>query len=147
VACYDPSQCPATSPGCDSAFYACGFCSGSMDCPSDLPVCQGFTCATSCVLPDGGEFCDSGICQTSTGACVACLQDQDCSPDGGSPYCLTDIDAGTRCVQCLDATFCGDAGPCNGTFFRCGSCGSNADCPPDAPTCAGAPFGTCSDGG
>ncbi len=147
VACLSPSQCPDSTPGCDSLFYTCGFCSASSDCPTSVPVCQGFMCGPSCLLPDGGTYCASGVCQPSTGQCVPCLQDSDCGADGGTPYCRTDIDAGTSCAQCLASSECGDAGPCNSNFFYCGTCAANSDCPPEAATCVGAPFGACSDGG
>jgi hypothetical protein len=147
VACISPSQCPDTTPGCDSLYFVCGFCSLSSDCPMSVPVCQGFTCGTSCVLPDGGQYCANGVCQTSTGVCVQCLQDSDCVVGGIQFYCLSDIDAGFSCVACVNAGNCGDAGPCNSTLFTCGTCAANSDCPPEAPTCSGAPSGTCSDGG
>ncbi len=116
VACLSPSQCPDTNPGCNSAYFICGSCGGATDCPATAPVCE-------------------------LGACVAsCLTDMDCVTPG-LPYCLTDIDAGIACVACTNAGQCGDAGPCNTRTYSCGSCGVDADCPPDMPTCS---FGTCS---
>jgi hypothetical protein len=149
VACLSPNECPASAPGCDSLFFACGFCTLSSDCPASVPVCQGTLCGASCVLPDGGEFCAFGqVCQASTGMCVNCLQDADCSDGGGpTPYCRTDVDAGPYCAQCVNAGQCGAMGPCNSQTFSCGSCAVNADCPTQAPHCSGAPFGACTDAG
>jgi hypothetical protein len=147
VQCINAGQCPSSTPGCNSFFLMCGSCFASGDCPSSAPVCQNFACAQSCVLPDGGEYCAMGVCQSSTGACVTCLQDSDCQGQTGRPFCSNDLDAGTRCVQCLQGSDCPDAGFCNSRFLLCGSCAVDSDCPPDAPTCSNPPFGTCSDGG
>jgi hypothetical protein len=147
VECVSPDQCPSGMPGCNSFRNMCGSCFASTDCPASAPVCQGFACGQSCVLPDGGEYCATGVCQASTGLCVACLQDADCAGQAGRPFCASDVDAGTRCVQCLQASDCPDAGYCNSQFLFCGSCASSSDCPPEAPTCHNPPFGTCSDGG
>jgi hypothetical protein len=148
--CLTPADCPVSTPGCYSGYYICGFCSGPTDCPSAAPICESWTstCAIDCRLPDGGTSCAAGICQVGNGECVQCLSDLDCVPYT-DPYCANDIDAGTLCVQCLQASQCGDAGPCNSQLLRCGSCAVNADCPPEAPTCAGVVFGvgSCSDGG
>jgi hypothetical protein len=146
VQCLDAGQCPADHAGCNSQTLTCGSCFQSSDCPVYLPTCLNQVCATGCVLPDGGQHCQSGVCQTSTGYCVECLSDSDCSQPG-SPRCTSDIDAGNACAQCVAASDCGDAGPCNGALFTCGTCASNADCPSAAPTCLNAPMGSCSDGG
>jgi hypothetical protein len=145
-----PDQCPDAHPGCYSGRYTCGSCSGPMDCPVSAPVCETWTstCAIDCRLPDAGTYCSTGVCDPSSGQCVQCLGDSDCTGFGG-PYCASDIDAGSLCVQCLQAAQCGDAGPCNSRYLNCGSCAVDADCPPEAPTCAGVAFGigACSDGG
>ncbi len=146
VQCRTASQCPSDNAGCNSFSFTCGSCDQSSDCPSYLPTCLNAVCSVGCVLPDSGTYCLSGVCQLSTGYCVDCLQDMDCLLPN-LPRCSADLDAGNACVQCLAASDCGDAGPCNGAVFSCGTCASDADCPTAAPTCLGAPSGSCSDAG
>jgi hypothetical protein len=146
VQCILPSQCPASTPGCNSAYFGCGSCSADADCPTTQPLCDNGQCVSSCVLADGGTFCATGVCQTSTGFCVQCLQDSDCQTPG-SNYCAADLDLGNYCVQCVAASNCGDAGPCNGAYLFCGSCAYNSDCPVEVPICSTQFFGYCTDGG
>jgi hypothetical protein len=135
VMCVQPSQCPSTSPGCNSLYFQCGSCSLPSDCPSNLPVCQG-TCVASCVLSDGGTSCASGLCDTQSGACVQCLSDSDCQSP--TPYCA---DAGNYCVGCLSVDQCPSATPgCNSSSLSCGSCALSSDCPASVPVCQ---FGSC----
>jgi hypothetical protein len=134
VQCVLPSQCPDTSPGC--AFYQCGTCGGDTDCPTNIPLCNDQNqCIASCVLSDGGTSCATGGCDTTTGFCVECVVDSNCTqPD--APYCATDIDAGEYCVQCFNPNQCPTSSPGCGPF-GCGSCWTDVDCPATAPFCSG----------
>jgi hypothetical protein len=79
-----------------------------------------------------------------SGFCVECMVDSDCTQPG-YPYCATDVEfLWTYCVQCLVSSDCGDAGPCNGASYQCGSCFDDYDCPPEVPTCI---YSVCTDGG
>jgi hypothetical protein len=148
--CRNAGDCPMSTPGCASTGHFCGACAVSSDCPSSpssLAYCQSFACGPSCVLPDGGVSCSSGLCKTSTGVCVNCLSDSDCTGTGGlTPYCLSDIDAGNRCVGCVENSQCAPW-PCDSVYNFCGYCGVDSDCPAGAPHCAGGPIGNCVDAG
>jgi hypothetical protein len=149
VQCLDDSQCTTGAPLClndiDAGTY-CVQCLADSDCPVSLPFCDkhfyDHACVASCVLPDGGTYCQYGVCDVSTTLCVGCLSDSDCQ--AGVPRCTVDVDAGNNCVQCLTAGDCGDAGPCASQSFLCGHCSIDADCPSEVPICA---FAQCTDGG
>jgi hypothetical protein len=144
IQCRTPTDCPSDMPGCSSQGYFCGGCASSADCPASNPYCQFGVCGASCVLPDGGNTCPYAVCDTTSGLCVGCLINSDCQP---STYCLL-TDAGNSCVQCLDSSQC-TPWPCNTAphYNFCGSCGSDSDCPSEAPHCSTPPNGSCTDGG
>ena len=89
--CRDATQCTASAPVCDAGF-SCAACTAPADCAAytDTPVCgasgacvecddnaecSGTTpvcnAAGSCEACTAHDQCDSGICDASTGACVA----------------------------------------------------------------------------
>jgi hypothetical protein len=68
--CITAQDCPASSPGCDSASFTCGSCTFDSDCPDGggcaYPMCAPF--CTTAASPDPG--------------CAACSTNADCA--GGS---------------------------------------------------------------
>ncbi len=143
--CASDNQCPAGSPRCVRG--KCEVCASNADCPAATPVCfpdddrcHGACPATSC----SGE---TPYCNTSTGACVGCNSNADCT-DPEKRLC----DSVTfQCVTCTSNADCGAGAPfCYVRKGKCVSCLTNADCPQAAPICddelecgTGCPSGTC----
>lgn len=112
--CHDAAQCTASAPVCDAGF-TCAGCTAPADCAAyaDTPICgasgacvecaEDTTCsgttpvcnaAGSCEACTADAQCDSGICDETTGACVA---------EGMIAYVST-TGSGTGCSK---ATPCG----------------------------------------
>jgi Cys-rich repeat protein len=133
------SGCPGTvSPGG-------GACSDEQECAAGL-VCQDEVCVARC--REGS--CERGICETSSGACVECLDTTDC-PGGFvcngfanrcvQPLtgCTSDDDCGGQrcdtlkgsCVQCLRDGDCPLGEVCDLLSNTCGlekACVTDGDC-------------------
>ena len=71
---------------------------------------------------------DTGACG-SDGECGFCTTDQECVDATGTPYCNT---AMNKCVWCLTDDHCtkgtGNTGICNVALGGCDGCDSVADC-------------------
>jgi hypothetical protein len=77
------------------------------------------------------------VCNTTTGACVQCLQTADCK-GAASPICNTTTNT---CVQCLQTTDCAAATSpiCDTTANACRGCSTGPECAaisPSTPACA-----------
>lgn len=126
---------------------SCETCAADHDMAHDLgDMAQATLCQTNadCTAHAGAPVCD-----TATGACVACVASSDCTtpaapvctPSDSCGACMTNTDCGRfsstpvcdtasgACVQCTTASDC-DAlhEACNTTTHVCGVCTSNADC-------------------
>ncbi|HUJ26374.1 MAG TPA: hypothetical protein VLW85_10165 [Myxococcales bacterium] len=110
--CPSPQTCVAGR--CASA----GFCIGSPACNSDAACGAGQHCANGCCQP--GE---SGTC----------ARDADCSSHPSTPVCDTSRGA---CVACLTARDCGRGFVCDSqTCVALTGCSKDADCPRATPRC------------
>jgi hypothetical protein len=109
---------------CDSATKQCRECNSDADCPSSAPACQPSglcgECSTSnltkCVAP-------LSICEPTSGTCVNCVQDTDCTED--NPYCDTQAN---YCRQCLKDEHCPRERPfCDLSGYYCTGESSGGD--------------------
>src|SRR4030095_760807 len=93
---------------------------------------QAVTCTfTNSVPPDctTDADCSSGVCDETSGKCVACLLNSDCS--GSTPICDTSTNT---CVPCTGDPQCG-GGVCDEPNGTCVECVASSDCPGDTPVC------------
>jgi hypothetical protein len=96
-------------------------------CANYLYCADGTSCATSCA---SGSDCVTGICNTTTGACLECQMDSDCSGtlkgEVSTPRCSTTANV---CVQCLTNADCPAAEPsCNAANLCVQPCTNDGDC-------------------
>ena len=150
--CTGNSDCTGRGDGgvggnvCDPTSGRCVACVQSSDCTADptKPVCaanQCVTCTTNSQCSgraDGGV--SAGVCDTTTGRCVACVQSSDCTADPTKPVCLSN-----RCGACTANSQCSgrssgsvSVGVCDTTSGRCVACVQSSDCTadPTKPVCA-----------
>lgn len=93
-----------------------GGCGSHLECPDELPVCDGGECR----LCTSNEECEGrGVCDTDSGLCVECLADEDCPGELG---CLENV-----CVECTSGAQC-----------TSGICSPIGECQ-DPLSCAGGP--------
>lgn len=122
-----------------------GTCGIDIDCPASLPICLAFQCAKCTANMECAGHSDNGtatgVCDTASGRCVACVQSTDCTADPAKPVC-----AGNQCVACTTSGQCssrGDggvsAGVCDTTTGRCVACVKSSECTadPTKPVCVG----------
>ncbi len=117
---------------------SCEVCGADTDCAAGQ-VCEPntHTCRASCI-GDGGTNCamrgGAPICDTTTGACVACLTAKDCT-NAMRPVC----DPTTQqCVQCGANADCANnmnGKLCDTASATCVACLANTDCPMARPLC------------
>ncbi len=91
---------------------------------------------------DSNDDCptDKPHCDTSTGTCVGCVSDADCSGQPATPACKTSTG---KCVECTDTNddkCVGDKPVCNNDINKCVACIIGPKSPqcvsePDGPTC------------
>lgn len=141
VPCGQPSDvaCPAPKM-CNPDTGACVTCLADMQCASaNKPLCVNNECVacgtsmeTAC---SATRTPGKPVCNTMTGACVACLKDDQCQ-SSTSPFCVENA-----CVPCNaspDIT-CAMRVPgrpvCDTTKGDCVQCLRDMDCPADAPVC------------
>jgi hypothetical protein len=109
-----------------------GTCGSDIDCPSIAPLCLAYQCAkcpanTDCAgRGDGGT--GAGVCDSTSGRCVACTKSSECTADPAKPVCVAN-----QCVACNSAA--GEclaknslAPVCNPTTGRCVGCLTNDHC-------------------
>jgi hypothetical protein len=132
---------PVTLFGCVNE---AGKCERTLTCPEVdalLPASSGGAGGSSPVpVADGGRAattdcsripCGAGqVCNLATGACVGCLENNDCE---SAKVCNR---ATGKCVACLGDNDCSTPSPyCNTVRDACEQCRVDADCPVTAPAC------------
>ena len=140
VGCIENEDCVGTpSPICDPVSKECRVCATDTDCPAGAPACQPTGQCGECSSTNL-SLCTAPyvVCQASTGTCVGCLEDADCT-DTDAPHCDGTVNLCRECLTNDHCTplrpFCDDSGTCSG-------CLSDADCPSTLPICS--PSGSCS---
>lgn len=86
--------CPVCEPGevCFPELERCGECQQDVDCGPDRALCR--TAELRCVECLGSSDCrDTNAALCSSGRCVGCESDSDCSRFGGTPVCDEASDA------------------------------------------------------
>ncbi len=125
VECAGNGDCGAASPICVAGH--CRQCGSTSDCGTGQACFPGnHTCAPACSGP-GTCANQNGapICDASSGACVGCLTNKDCS--GSKPVC--DPTSG-QCGECASSSDCGAARPiCNLAARECVQCLVDGQCP------------------
>ncbi|HEX3853662.1 MAG TPA: hypothetical protein VHW01_22005 [Polyangiaceae bacterium] len=129
VGCTMDSQCPSTSPVCNTSNGICVGCVTSSQCMGATPVCE--TSSSSCEPCDG----DNGAatpraCSTTAapfcflsgaalGTCGKCAQDADCQGHTGN---ICDTGSGLCVTGCHADSDCDASHWCTGTTDTLGSC-------------------------
>ena len=129
-----------------------GSCSSDNDCPDSGPLCLAFRCAKCKTSNDCLSRADSGagggVCEPTSGRCVACAKSSDCTADPTKPVCV-----GNLCVACSSAAnecrvknpsapVCANNGKCVGCLVN-SDCTSSADGGVDGGADGGAAAGFC----
>lgn len=115
---------------CGLAFAQAGFLRCQKPCTSNADCNSTLTCDTTtgkCVECKGDENCseDYPACMLSIGACVKCQEDKHCT-EQAQPVCHKDTG---QCVECTDNKHCsGDKPLCDKTQWQCVECISTDDC-------------------
>ncbi|MGE0791312.1 MAG: hypothetical protein AB7S26_36900 [Sandaracinaceae bacterium] len=115
---------------CDTAAMMCVACLDSMTgggidngCTMATPVCAGAsgpgTAGTGCVECLDTTHCATGVCDTTTNTCEACVDDgaggvTDTGCMAPTPICDT-TGAGAMCVECIDDDHCAGLQICTST--------------------------------
>ncbi len=117
VECAGNSDCGAAKPFCVTGH--CYECGASGDCGTGKACYPAtHTCQVACAGPGSCTNGDTPICDPDTGACVGCINAQDCG--AARPICDP---AHGQCGQCLANSDCGAAAPiCNIAVSRCVQC-------------------------
>jgi hypothetical protein len=113
-----------------------GSCGVDRDCPAGAPMCLNFRCAkctgnSQCFgRGDGGG--GAGVCEPTSGKCVACVKSSECTADPSKPVCVAN-----QCAACSSAASeCeskNSAAPvCQSTSGKCVECVTTSDCTGDA---------------
>ncbi len=131
VRCQNDTTCVPGAPHC--VLGACAQCATNSQCGTGQAcypanhTCQP-SCTTNADCPQlGGP--PAPICNTTTGACVGCQTDADCTNTTGRPLC--DTERG-QCSECLSNANCPDAAPaCNRQNGTCAVCLVDTDCGPN----------------
>src|SRR5262249_33103786 len=117
--CATSADCSAPTPICDTSKHECVQCAAadSTACTGDSPLCDP---STGPCVPCNGDAgsgaahqCPTGtpVC-TSSGACIACKSNADCSgPGHAGPRC--DTASGACVVGCAKDSDCPNAQFCN----------------------------------
>ena len=140
VECLSNQHCPSDRPACSKTTLRCVECASAADCTDghfcdlqsdkcltycrDATVCNGALneyCNKNgvCATCDGDNDCipklGGTLCQRSAGACVQCLDDDQC--DLVTPRCLVPLG---KCVACIDSRDCASTAPyCDPVLYRC----------------------------
>lgn len=114
ILCTDAGGCPDPFPICRAG--VCGTCRTDLECPTTEPMCAP---SGSCELCTDDAACagrdNLTHCLTSSGACVQCRNNADCSATTTTPVCDN-----TLCRACRkDAECAAVAGICDNDMGRC----------------------------
>jgi hypothetical protein len=135
-----PADLPVDTRPVDSQ----GSCSSDIQCPANLPMCLDFMCAKCASNNDCADRGDggagTGICDITSGRCVACVNSNECTADPAKPVCAVN-----QCVACTGNSQCSgrsdggvSAAICDDTTGRCVACVKSSECTadPTKPVCA-----------
>lgn len=87
IGCTSDTQCPISTPKCDTASKTCVICLDSNDCSGNVTVCN--TTTHTCVQCIDNNTCFAGEqCKTDIGQCVECFTASDCGANG---YCVNNV--------------------------------------------------------
>jgi hypothetical protein len=130
VACRSDSDCGATSPRCIEG--SCRACATNSDCGATAPSCWAdHQCHAACTPTSCPN--DISICDTASGDCIGCKQNQDCVGGQNGAICDTAL---LQCVECETNGDCPATAPhCFLGDHSCVQCFSNSDCPSAQPIC------------
>ena len=106
-------------------------CQNDADCPGVAPRCE--TTSGACVQCVSDSDCSTGLCDTGAHSCTSCNSSADCP--SSLPVCDLDVQA---CVQCETSGQCLAGQVCAFESHRCApACLSNNDCAGSGrPTCS-----------
>jgi hypothetical protein len=130
-----------------------GSCGDDSNCPTSAPLCLNFRCAKCTSNNDcagsGDSGAGAGVCEPTSGRCVACVKSSDCTADPNKPVCA----ANNQCTACTANSQCagrsdGGVGPgvCETTSGKCVACVKSSDCTvdPTKPVCVANQCTACS---
>ena len=137
--CAGSGDSGAGAGACEPTSGRCVACVKSSDCTADpsKPVCAANNQCAACTAnsqcagrSDGGV--GPGVCEATSGKCVACVKSSDCTADPTKPVCVAN-----QCTACsAAASECetkNSAAPvCETTSGRCVGCVSNDNCAGEA---------------
>ena len=108
-----------------------GSCGVDRDCPASAPMCLNFRCA-KCASNSDCSGAGAGVCEPTSGKCVACVKSSECTADPTKPVCVAN-----QCAACsAAASECetkNSAAPvCQTTSGKCVGCVATSDCVGDA---------------
>jgi hypothetical protein len=109
-----------------------GSCGVDRDCPTSAPMCLNFRCAKCAGNNDCAGRSGAGVCEPSSGKCVACVKSSECTSDTTKPVCVAN-----QCAACSSAaseceTKNSAAPVCEPTSGKCVQCVATSDCAGDA---------------
>ena len=152
--CGDPTHCSGNlnGPTCSPTMSMCA-CAGNAQCPSSRPICKQASglpthwhCTPACTSNKACSASSSARkCNTSTGACVGCVQASDCALYPSFPWYKV-CSAGGKCLECIKDADCGAGSLGNKCDIKVNACicAKDADCTSNSngTQCLSA-FGTC----
>ena len=108
-----------------------GSCGVDRDCPASAPMCLNFRCA-KCASNSDCSGAGAGVCEPTSGKCVACVKSSECMADPTKPVCVAN-----QCAACSSAAseceIKNSAAPvCQTTSGKCVGCVTTSDCVGDA---------------
>ena len=127
-----PIDAPADTPADARPIDGPGTCGSDIDCPASLPMCLAFQCAkctanTECAgHSDGGTA--AGVCDTTSGRCVACVKSSECTAEPTKPVCVGNLCVGCKSAESECRTKNSGAPVCDQTSGKCVACLTNDHC-------------------
>ena len=140
VACTDATTCSSATPICNKSSSAatddtCRGCTAA-DCTGSTPICSMAGASTgTCVVCAANKDCSgkTPVCDATTSTCTACKKNTDCAM-GVCATGAADPSLGA-CVQCQATTDCTAPSVCDATKDTCVACVTNATCSNPKPVC------------
>lgn len=140
----------ATLPFCVD--QVCVACKTGAQCPGDTPLCSATHTCVSCAAVDAGCALPTPVCESTSGRCVECLGDGDCTASPEKSFCAAGSCVGCAavatgacakrdpskpacavagaCVECSSSADCTVASKpiCDTAAHRCKPCGTDGEC-------------------
>lgn len=135
--CELASHCPFETPLCNTTSFLCRTCTSNNDCLSStlkLPICTSSGTCIQCVSNLNCSLPNASQCAEQF--CAACTDDSQCLHISGASYCQSGL-----CVGCRSDSDCEYQYKCSASTHKCylDSCVTNSSkCPlgyPDYPLC------------